>query len=127
VNVVRRQIDAYNRRDLDALRAVFDTDMELDWSTSRGVEAGVYRGIDAVLQWFTGYFDLFEEVLVEPERFIAAADSLVVPNVARFRGWDGIELLTRSAFVYTLRGAKITRLCLYQQTQEALKAVGLAE
>jgi ketosteroid isomerase-like protein len=126
VDIARRQIDAYNRRDVDTLRALSHGDVELDWSASRGIEAGVYRGIDAVLQWFTGYFDMFEEVHVEPERFIQAADSVVVPNVARFRGRDGIEVLARSAFVYTFRAAKMTHLCLYQETQEALKAVGLS-
>jgi ketosteroid isomerase-like protein len=127
VDIARRQIDAYNRRDFDRLRAVFDPAVELDWSTSRGIEAGVYRGIGAVLQWFTGYFDMFEEVHVEPECFIQAADSVVVPNVARFRGRDGIEILARSAFVYTFRAAKITHLCLYQETQEALEAVGMGK
>jgi uncharacterized protein len=127
VELAQRQIDAYNRRDFDALRAVFDPDVELDWSASRGVEAGVYRGIDAVLRWFTGYLNAFEEVSVEPERFIDAGESVVVPNVARFRGRDGIEVLARSAFVYTIRARKITRFCLYQETQQALEAVGLAE
>jgi ketosteroid isomerase-like protein len=127
VEVVGRQIDAYNRRDFDALRAVFDPDVELDWSASRGVEAGVYRGIDAVLRWFTGYLNTFEEVNVEPERFIDAGDLVVVPNVARFRGRDGIEVLARSAFIYTVHAHKITRFCLYQETQQALQAVGLRE
>jgi ketosteroid isomerase-like protein len=126
VEVVQRQIDAYNRRDFDALRAVFDPDVEVDWSASRGLEAGVYLGIDAVLRWFTGYLNAFEEVNVEPERFIDAGELVVVPNVARFRGRNGIGVLARSAFVYTVRARKITRLCLYQETQQALKAVGLA-
>jgi uncharacterized protein len=127
VDVAQRQIDSYNRRDFDALRAVFDPDVELDWSASRGVEAGVYRGIDAVLRWFMGYLDAFEEVDVEPERFIDAGESVVVPNVARFRGRDGVEVFARSAFVYTVRARKITRFCLYQETQQALEAVGLGE
>ena len=41
VELAQRMIDAYNHRDLAGLRAVFDTDSELDWSASKGVEAGV--------------------------------------------------------------------------------------
>ena len=127
VDLVRQQIDAYNRHDLDGLRAVFDPDAELDWSASRGFEAGVYRGVDAILRWFTGYLDTFQEVAVEPEHFIEVGESVVVPNVAHFRGRDGIETSARSAFVYTIRGYRITRLSLHQETQQALKAVGLDE
>ena len=127
VEVARRQIDAYNRHDFDGLRAVFDPAVELDWSASRGVEAGVYRGVEATLGWMMGYISAFEEVVVEPERFIDVGESVVVPNVARFRGRDGIEVLARAAFVYTVRAGKITRMCLYQETGEALKAVGLEE
>ena len=127
VELAQRQIDAYNRRDLDGLRAVFDSAVELDWSASRGVEAGVYRGVEATLEWITGYISTFEEVVVEPERFIDVGEWVVVPNVARFRGRDGIEVLARAAFVYTVHAGKITRMCLYQETEDALKAVGLEE
>jgi len=33
----------------------------------------------------------------------------------------------RSTLVYTVRDHKIARICLYQQEDEALKAVGLEE
>jgi ketosteroid isomerase-like protein len=127
VEIAKRMIDAYNRCDLDVLRAIFDPDTELDWSASRGIEAGVYRGIDATLRWLTGYLNTFEEMIVEPDCFIDAGESVVVPNVARVQGRDGIEVSARGTFVYTVRGRRITRLCLYQETEEALKAVGLAE
>jgi ketosteroid isomerase-like protein len=127
VDVAQRCIDAYNGRDLEALRALNDPDLEVDWSASRGVEAGVYRGIDAALRFYQGYFDAFEEIIIEPDRFMDAGESVVIPNVSRSRGREGIEVLARSAIVITVRGRKVTRLCLYQETEEALKAVGLAE
>jgi hypothetical protein len=51
----------------------------------------------------------------------------VVPNVSRPRGREGIELTARSAVVFTFRDGRVIRVCLYQDRQEALKAVGLAE
>src|SRR6266480_3212988 len=98
----------------------------MDWSASAGVEARVYRGIDAYLRFWMSFFDAFEEIVVSPDRFIDAGESVVVPNVTRFRGRDGIEVLARSTLVYTIRSRKVTRLCLYQETQQALEAVGLA-
>jgi uncharacterized protein len=126
VEVVKQALDAYTRRDVEALRAIAEPNMELDWSASRGWLAGVYRGIDDALGFYAGYFEAFEEIVIEPDRFIEAGDSVVVPNVAHQRGRDGIEVSARSTLVFTVRSRRITRICLYQETEEALKAVGLA-
>jgi hypothetical protein len=52
---------------------------------------------------------------------------MIVSNLARQRGRDGIEVTARSALLFTVRDARITRICLYQELDEALKAVGLEE
>ena len=127
VDVARRSIDAYNRRDVEALRALDHPDIELDFSASRGVEAGVYRGVEAVLRLQRTYFETFEEIVIKPDRFIDAGDSVVVPNVSRSRGRGGIEVPARSTFVFTVRDGEITRICLYQELEQALEAVGLHE
>ena len=127
VDVVQQALYAYTHRDVEALRALAAPDTELDWSASRGWLAGVYRGIDEALRFYAGYFEAFEEIVIEPDRLIEAGDSVVVPNVAHQRGRDGIEVSARSTLVFTVRGRRITRICLYQETEQALKAVGLAE
>jgi ketosteroid isomerase-like protein len=127
VEIVQRSLEAYSRRDLKALRAISDPEVELDWSASRGALAGVYQGIDEVLRFYVEWYEIFEMTIIEPERFIQIADSVVVPNVARMRGRDGIEVSARSTLVTELRNHKITRTCLYQGTDEALKAVDREE
>jgi ketosteroid isomerase-like protein len=88
VEMARRSLVAFNRRDFEALRTLNNPDVELDWSASRGLEAGVYRG---------------------------------------WEGRDGIEAVARSALVFEVRSGRIVRLCLYQETRQALEAVGLSE
>ena len=127
VKLVRKALDAYARRDVEALRQLADPDTELDWSASRGWLAGVYRGIDEALRFYEGYFEAFDEIVIRPDRFIEAGDSVVVPNVAHQRGRDGIEVSAHSTLVFTFRNRKLIRICLYQETEQALKAVGLAE
>jgi ketosteroid isomerase-like protein len=127
VDVVKHSLDAWNRQDFEAIRAVNDPYVELDWSASRGVEAGIYRGIEAVLHLYKVAFDAWQETVIEPDRFIDAGESVVVPNVGRQVGRDGIVTTARSTFVYTVRNRRITRICLYQGTEEALRAVGLEE
>jgi len=127
VELVRRSLAAYAQRDVETLRALNDPGVELDWSESVGWLAGVYRGFDEALRFYNDYFEAFEEIVIEPERFIEAGDSVVVPNIARQRGRDGIEVSARSTLVFTLRDRKIHRIRLCQSTEQALQSVGLAE
>jgi ketosteroid isomerase-like protein len=127
VAVVTQALEAFNRRDLQALRELNDPDIEVDWTASRGVEAGIYRGINDVLRFYASGFDVFETIVLEPDRLIEAGESVVVPNRGRSRGREGIEVFTHSALVFTVRAGKITRICLYQETQQALEAVGLPQ
>ena len=125
VGIVAAAIDAFNRRDFGAWEALSLADVEVDWSASRGLEAGVYQG-RAEVNRFHRTFELFESVVVEPERFIDAGDSVIVPNSARFRGRAGIETVAWSIVGYELHGGRIARICLYQETAEALdEAAGL--
>jgi hypothetical protein len=51
----------------------------------------------------------------------------VVSNTAHLRGRDGIEVIARSTFVFTVKNAQITRLRMFQERAEALEAAGLSE
>jgi len=127
VEIVRQSLDAFSQRDIDTLRALNDPDMVLDWSASVGWLAGVYRGFDEALRFYEGYFEAFEKVVIEVDRFIDVGELVVVPNVSHQRGRDGIEVSARGTFVFTIRNRKIARICLYQETEQALKAVGLED
>jgi ketosteroid isomerase-like protein len=127
IEIVTRALDAYGRRDIETLRALSDPDVELDWSASRGFQARVYTGIDASLKFYSEYFDVFDKITFEIERITAIDDSVIVLNLARQRGRDGIEVTARSALLFTVRDARIIRICLYQDPDEALTAVGLEE
>jgi ketosteroid isomerase-like protein len=127
VDLVKRSIDVYNRRDLEALREFNHPDMVLDWSASVGWNAEVFRGREAVMRFYTDRFEAFEEIILVPDCLIDAGQSVVVPNVAHQRGRNGAKVSARSTLVFTVHDRKITRICLYQETEQALKAVGLEE
>jgi ketosteroid isomerase-like protein len=127
VDLTKQALAAYARRDLETLRTVVDPDMELDWSASGGWFAGVYKGVEETLRFYADYFEAFEKIVIEADRFIDAGESVVVPNVAYQTGRDGITVSARSTFVFTLRAGKIIRVRLYQEEREAIEAVGLVE
>ena len=127
VEVVRRSICAFNRRDFEAIRALYHPEAELDWSASGGLEARSYQGREEVMGFYLNLVETFERVNVEADRFIESGDSVVVPNSAQVRGRDGIETAARSTLVFEVRSGRVARICLYQETREALEAVGLRE
>jgi ketosteroid isomerase-like protein len=51
----------------------------------------------------------------------------VVVNTAHMQGREGIEVIARSTFVYTIENGQITRLRMFQVRAEALEAAGLRE
>src|SRR3979411_96402 len=112
VEVVRHSLDAYSRRDVDALRALTSPDVELDWSESRSWLAGVYRGIEEALRFYEGYYEAFEEIAIKPDCFIHAGELVVVPNVAHQRGRNGNRVSARSTLVFNIPSRRHGLTCL---------------
>ena len=129
VEIVRRGIDAYNRGDLDGVLENWAPDAVVDWSRSRGFDAGVFRGHDAIRAHWQRLLESFDEVRVEIVDPIEEVEDglLVVENLGYLRGRDGIEVQTRSAWLVTIRDGKTASFTLYQTKQEALEAAGLSE
>jgi ketosteroid isomerase-like protein len=129
VEIVRAVFDDVNRRDWAAAIAAYAEDAVLFVSSSRGPDAGVFRGREAVGRWFGDWFRAFgtdyrfevEEVRSLGDRVLA-----VVSHHGSGRA-SGAEVEQITADLYTVREAKIVRMELYASPTEALKAVGLEE
>jgi ketosteroid isomerase-like protein len=129
VEIVRRAIDAYNRRDVDGMLEDWAPDAVLDWSNARSFDAGVYRGHGEIRAFVEGFLAAWDEARFEivggP---VEVKDGLLVTeNVAHLRGRDGIEVQARSVWLITIRDGEQVSLTLYQTKQEALEATGLSE
>ena len=127
VETVRRYNDAWNRRDLTAWLALLSSGAEVDWSRSRGPLKGVYRGPGELEVFWDAFWSTFEDVQVEYHGFTELGSEVVVPNTAHVRGRQGIEVVARSTFVFTVENGRITRLRMFQDQAEALEAASLSQ
>jgi ketosteroid isomerase-like protein len=128
VEIVRRATDAYNRGDIDGTLESWAPDAVLDWSNSRGLEAGVFWGQGEIRAYMQRFLEAFDEVRLELDDLVEVQEGLVLmENVAHVRGRDGIETQARSAWLIEIRNGEQTSLTLYQTRQEALEAAGLRE
>ena len=127
VEVVRRHVEAWNRRDMATLSALWRSDAEIDWSRARGPLKGVYRGPGEIETLWNEWFFTFEEAQIETHGFTDAGSEVVVSNTTHFRGRQGIEVSASSTWVFTVENGQITCLRLFHERAEALEAVGLSE
>ena len=127
VETVRRHNEAWNRRDLTTLSALWRSDAEIDWSRARGPLKGVYRGRGERETFWNEFWSTFEVVELELSDFRQTGPYVLASNTAHMWGRDGIEVTARSTSVYTVENGQITRLRLFQERAEALEAAGLSE
>jgi ketosteroid isomerase-like protein len=125
LEIVRRNNDAYNARDL---AAYLDTVAESVTFRSRfsAMDSVVYRGHDDL----RGYFDELDEVWSRYEmalqRMVSQGDRVAALFHLYAVGRESdLRLEERPGVVFTLEGGKIVQIDAYPTQAEALAAIGL--
>lgn len=104
IELLRRVYAAFNRRDIDAVLAFMDRDV--DWPN--GMEGGRMQGTNAVRAYWTRQFEVLDP-RVEPQGFTAEADGRIAVDVHQLvRDKSGHVLGDRNIqHVYEIRDALI--------------------
>jgi ketosteroid isomerase-like protein len=126
VETVGRAIAAINARDIDAYLACCTENVELLIPASVGAE---YLGANGIRRFFTDIEDVGPDFRIEVQSVQALGDNNVIALIrtsATGRA-SGIETGSESANVYDFIDGKISRIHIFLDRDEALKAVGLAE
>src|SRR5262245_33036116 len=126
VEIARAMLDAYSRRDWESAFKDTAPNFELDLSRALGPYRGVYRA-ERAQRVVSEFYESWESARIEPHGFIDAGQHVVVSPTAHWVGRDGIEVQAQITWAYTFRDGAIERMCMYQERQEALEAVGLSE
>ena len=128
VEIVRAALDAFNRADWESVLKDAAPNVEFDLSRAHNPDlAGVYGEPGQVQRVLGEFVQNWDSVRIEPHEFIEVGDHVVVPWTAHAVGRDGIELVARVTWTFTIREGAIQRFCMYQEREEALEAVGLRE
>ena len=130
VEVVRRFVNAYNRRDVEAMLNELDPEVEWHPAILALVEgkATVYRGHEGIRQWVRDLDDVFDEIDVQVSEIRDHGDQVFWVGQIRMRG-RGSGAWTESpiASVSEIRSGKSIRIRTYLDPKEALEAAGLSE
>jgi len=114
----------------DFLEEIIASDFVWDMSKFRGwPEQQVYEGIEEARRFIREWTAAFDDWEIEVDALHDAGEDRVV-GILRQRGHSkttGLPVEMQYAQVFTIRDGKETRMEMYADADEALKAVGLAE
>jgi ketosteroid isomerase-like protein len=129
VEIVRRGY-AHRQATGDFLDEIIAPDFVWDMSKLRGwPEQQVYEGIEEARRFIRDWTAAFDDWEIEVEALHDAGDDRVV-GIMRQRGCSkttGLRVDMVYAQVFTIRDGRETRMEMYSDPDEALKAVGLAD
>jgi len=129
VEIVRRAVEAFNKRTLGTWLAFFDPEINHRAVEGAVDDVGEIHGTEALRRYVQDWLDTFEDFTVVAEELLDVGENQVVAvllNSGRAK-LSGIETTLRYAVLYTLREEKIVRGREYEDRQQALEAVGLEE
>ncbi|HTA34547.1 MAG TPA: nuclear transport factor 2 family protein [Solirubrobacteraceae bacterium] len=126
-NIVRGLFEAASRRDFGTALDAFDQNVVMVVVPDAfPTAAGTYLGREEVGKWFAEWFRSFaDDYRFEVEELRSVAERVFV--VARHHGRgraSGVEVRGLFAYVYTVRLAKIVRVEIFRDRDEALDALG---
>ncbi len=130
VEAFKRGLDAFNRRDVEAL--LEELDPEVEWHPALlalvGGEATVYRGHEGLREMLRDLYDAFAENHVEVSEIRDLGDRLVAIGRTRARGKEsGAETQSPWGGVAEYKDGRAIRIRTYLDPNEALEAAGLRE
>ena len=128
VEIAKRVIDAFNRRDVDAIFECVNPDVE--WFPAMSVTfGGGLRGREGIESYVREVSDTWEEYRVVVQDFRELADERVLA-LSRIEGrgaGSGGLVDAEMAQVFDFRDGRIARVRTYLDHSKALEAVGLSE
>jgi ketosteroid isomerase-like protein len=124
VGAIRDSYEALNRGEIDSTLAALDP--KVVWRESPELPgAGEMRGTDAVRRFLEEYLESWEEFEQEVEAIERGGDRVLVSLHMRGKGRaSGLEVDTRYAHLWTVRGGRGVLVEAYRDPEEGRVALG---
>jgi ketosteroid isomerase-like protein len=124
VQMARKVLDAFGRRDAALLVAM--SDPEVEWHSFFALaEGGVYRGHDGARRYMRDLDDAWEIGRAEVDGGLGAGDVAVLVGRIHYRGrGSGVESASPAGWMFKFRDGKVLCFRAFREPAQALEAVG---
>jgi ketosteroid isomerase-like protein len=134
VDLVRRLLDMFARRDHEGVFDFYDRDIEWDATSgpagTGGDLGGVYRGHEGVRTYWRRWLEAWQDIQFEVQDVLDGGDEVValIRNQRQWGRHSGIATeMPPYGLVFTIRDGKVVRWRSYPDQRSALEAAGLRE
>ena len=126
VELYRRGIEAFNRRDLDAFLALAHPDV-VGVSRVLAIERETYRGHDGTREWWNDLLGVFPDFTIEIV-WVRDTGDLTVSELRNSASGEESDALAEHVWqVSEWRDGRVVRWQIHESEQAALEAAGLPE
>jgi ketosteroid isomerase-like protein len=128
VELVGQLVDAFNQRNLAAMKPLLDPGIEWKPGGPAAVERDVYRGREQVSNGFVATWEAWDLFHLEQGEVRDLGDSIVWLGRSQMRGGAShVELNQEFAVHFLVRDGKVVRMEGFLEWQDALEAAELKE
>jgi ketosteroid isomerase-like protein len=127
VEIVRRGFETWDQGDLEAHLRLIHEDVVCRRAAPL-IDPKTYHGLEGYLEFASEWFGPYDDLQLRPNEYIDAGDKVVV-EVPQEGHLVGSGQLVKGIFWFlvTILDAKLVRLEVYGEREQALEAVGLSE
>jgi ketosteroid isomerase-like protein len=128
VEIAKRGIDAFNRRDVDSIVELATADFEWFPALPETVEGSGYRGREGIETYLIEVHDTWEEYRLVADEFRDLGDRVLMLGRIEGRGrGSGVNVDTPWGGIFDFRDGRVWRVRSYLDHGDALRAAGLFE
>jgi len=108
----------------EALLPLIHPEFEMETPAGLAAEPQTYRGPEGIRRWWESFYEVMDEVRVEPSAFHDAGDGLVAVEITiHARGQaSGLEVTQAAALLVDVEGELLRRIRIFGTLDEAMAA-----
>ena len=115
--------DAARRPVRDRSRELWDPELVIE-ENAAFPDRATYHGYEGLARWWRSFYEVYDDLRIEPREFIPVGDRVVVHAHHWLRSKMGVVLERDITHVWTLRAGRAIHVTGFMDREQALEAVG---
>jgi ketosteroid isomerase-like protein len=122
--LMRRGLEGISTDGWEAMLPLVAEDFELTTPPGLAAEPDTYRGEDGIRRYWESFYEVMDEIRIEPKEFHEVEDWVLAPFTLRATGRaTGIETELEAVMAWRWRDGKAVRALVFATLEEAQAAI----